>query len=99
MPMKETTWIIDSRSGALTVEGMSQAEVMRLTADILPTGTSINCSRPINLEPLRISSAHIANAEHSLRRFRIYHDSVVEGPGCRSAVGAAGCLWRCLPRR
>ena len=94
--MKETTWIIDSRSGALTVEGLPQAELMRLTADILPVGTSINCARPINIEPLRTSSSRVANDEPSLRVFRIYHNSVVEGPGRRSVLQTAGCLLRCI---
>ncbi len=94
--MKETTWIIDSRSGALTVEGLTQAESMRLTVDMLPAGTSINCARPINIEPLRLSSTHAANGEPSLRVFRIYHNSVVEGPGRRSVLQTAGCLLRCI---
>ncbi|MCI0388076.1 MAG: radical SAM protein [Acidobacteria bacterium] len=94
--MKETTWIINSRSGALTIEGLSQAELMRLTADILPLGTSINCARPINIEPLRLTSAHVANGEPSLRVFRVYHNSVVEGPGRRSVLQTAGCLLRCV---
>ena len=94
--MKETTWIIDSRSGALTVEGLPQAELMRLTADILPAGTSINCARPINIELLRLSSSHTANGEPSLRVFRVYHNSVVEGPGRRSVLQTAGCLLRCI---
>src|SRR5262245_43451778 len=94
--MKETTWIIDSRSGALTVEGLPQAELMRLTADFLPAGTSINCARPINIEPLRTSSSRVANDEPSLRGFRIYHNSVVEGPGRRSVLQTSGCLLRCI---
>jgi hypothetical protein len=68
--MKETTWIIDSRSGALTVEGLTQAELMRLTADMLPAGTSINCARPIKVEPLRISSSCVAKDEGSGAIFR-----------------------------
>ncbi len=94
--MKETTWIIDSRSGALTVEGLRQTELMSLTADILPAGTSINCARPINIEPLGHSSPQPANGEPSLRVFRIYHNSVIEGPGRRSVLQTAGCLLRCI---
>src|SRR6266542_6619347 len=94
--MKETTWIIDSRSGALTVEGLRQTELMSLTADILPAGTSINCARPINIEPLGHSSPQPANGEPSLRVFRIYHNSVIEGPGRRSVLQTAGCLLHCV---
>lgn len=91
--MKETTWIIDSQSGALTVEGLRQAELTRLAADILPAGASINCARPINIEPLRNSSTTTGGP--SLRVFRIYHHSVVEGPGRRSVLQTSGCLTLC----
>jgi anaerobic ribonucleoside-triphosphate reductase activating protein len=94
--MRETTWIIDIRSGNLTVEGLRQSELRELAADILPSGASVNCARPINIEPLRLSSPHAANGEPSLRVFRIYHNSVVEGPGRRSVLQTAGCLLRCI---
>lgn len=93
--MKETTWIIDSQSGALTVEGLQQSDLMRLAADLLPSGKSVNCARPINIEPLRNSSIRISTGEPSLRVFRIYHNSVIEGPGRRSVVQTSGCLRRC----
>jgi anaerobic ribonucleoside-triphosphate reductase activating protein len=94
--MKETTWIIDFPSGHLTVEGLRRLELEELAADLLPAGKSVNCARPINIEPLRISSACAANDEPSLRVFRIYHNSVVEGPGRRSVLQTAGCLLRCI---
>ena len=93
--MRETTWIIDSQSGALTIEGLQQSELAQLTADLLARGKPVNCARPINIEPLRLSSAHAANDEPSLRVFRIYHNSVVEGPGRRSVVQLSGCEKRC----
>jgi anaerobic ribonucleoside-triphosphate reductase activating protein len=93
--MRETTWIIDSQSGALTIEGLQQSELAQLTADLLARGKPINCARPINIEPLRLSSTHSANDEPSLRVFRIYHNSVVEGPGRRSVVQLSGCEKRC----
>jgi anaerobic ribonucleoside-triphosphate reductase activating protein len=94
--MRETTWIIDIHSGDLTVEGLRRSELRELAADILPSSASVNCARPINIEPLRLSSAHAANGEPSLRVFRIYHNSVVEGPGRRSVLQTAGCLLRCI---
>lgn len=93
--MKETTWIIDSQSGELTVEGLQQSELIRLAADLLPSGKSVNCARPISIQSLRNSSAHISTGEPSLRVFRIYHNSVVEGPGRRSVLQTAGCNLRC----
>lgn len=93
--MKETTWIIDSQSGELTVEGLQQSELIRLAADLLPSGKSVNCARPINIQTLRSLSTHISTGEPSLRIFRIYHNSVVEGPGRRSVLQTAGCNIRC----
>jgi anaerobic ribonucleoside-triphosphate reductase activating protein len=93
--MKETTWIIDSQSGELTIEGLQQSELIRLAADLLPSGKSVNCARPINIQTLRNKPAHISTGESSLRVFRIYHNSVVEGPGRRSVLQTAGCNLRC----
>jgi anaerobic ribonucleoside-triphosphate reductase activating protein len=93
--MRETTWIIDAQSGALTVEGLRQSELAQLAADLLAPGKQVNCARPINIEPMRLSSGHAANDEPSLRVFRIYHNSVVEGPGRRSVVQLSGCEKRC----
>jgi len=67
----------------------------QLTADLLPPGKQVNCARPINIEPLRTSSTHNSNGGPSLRVFRIYHNSVAEGPGRRSVLQTSGCLTRC----
>ena len=93
--MRETTWIIDIHSGDLTVEGLRQSELSGLAADILPSGASVNCARPIRIEPLRNSSTRGSSGEPSLRVFRIYHNSVIEGPGRRSVLQTSGCLTRC----
>ena len=93
--MRETTWIIDIHSGDLTVEGLRQSELRELAADILPSGASVNCARPINIEPLRNSPIRNSSGGPSLRVFRIYHNSVVEGPGRRSVLQTVGCLTRC----
>jgi anaerobic ribonucleoside-triphosphate reductase activating protein len=93
--MRETTWIIDSQSGALTVEGLHQSELAQLATDLLAPGKQVNCARPINIEPLRLSSAQAMNDEPSLRVFRIYHNSVIEGPGRRSVAQLSGCEKHC----
>jgi len=93
--MKETTWIIDSQSGELTVEGLQQSELTQLTADLLPSAKAINCARPINIQSLLNTSTHTSAREPTLRVFRIYHNSVVEGPGRRSVLQTAGCYLRC----
>ena len=92
---KETTWIIDPHTGILTAEGLSQAEIKTLAADLLPTGKQVNCARPIGIRPLSVSPTLIEASEPSLRIFRIYHGSVVEGPGRRSVVQTSGCMRGC----
>jgi anaerobic ribonucleoside-triphosphate reductase activating protein len=93
--MSETTWIIDAQSGELTVEGLQQSELVGLAADLLQAGKQVNCARPINIEPLKGSSTRIAEEKPTIRVFRIYHNSVVEGPGRRSVLQMVGCPIRC----
>jgi anaerobic ribonucleoside-triphosphate reductase activating protein len=93
--MKETTWIIDTASGALTVEGMSESELARLADDLLTAPSHVNCARPVNAPPARRVSARVGCDEPSLRVHRIYHGSVVEGPGRRSVLQLMGCTLRC----
>jgi anaerobic ribonucleoside-triphosphate reductase activating protein len=93
--MKETTWIIDPNTGALTVEGLNQADLTALAAGLLPTGKQINCARPMNVEPFNSSATLTEASGASLRVFRIYHGSVVEGPGRRSVAQLSGCDRHC----
>ena len=93
--MNETTWIIDAQSGDLTIEGLQQSELVELVADLLPPGKQVNCARPINIEPLRGPSTRVAGERPTVRIFRIYHNSVVEGPGRRSVVQFSGCEKQC----
>jgi anaerobic ribonucleoside-triphosphate reductase activating protein len=93
--MKETTWIVDPHTGVLTVEGLSQADLKSLAADLLPAGKQVNCARPIDVRPFSNSSRLKVSNEPLLRVFRIYHNSVVEGPGRRSVVQFSGCEKRC----
>jgi anaerobic ribonucleoside-triphosphate reductase activating protein len=93
--MKETTWIIDTASGALTVEGMSESELTRLADDLLAAPSHVNCARPVNVPPARRVRAKVGCDEPSLRVHRIYHGSVVEGPGRRSVLQLMGCTLRC----
>jgi anaerobic ribonucleoside-triphosphate reductase activating protein len=93
--MPETTWIIDEKSGELTVEGLRRSELIGLADDLLPPGKQVNCARPIDIEPLRGSSTGAVKEGVRLRVFRIYHNSVVEGPGRRSVIQLSGCEKRC----
>ena len=93
--MKETTWIIDKATGALTIEGLTDSELRKVASDLLPAPSHVNCARPVDAPPAIHSSAATGVAEPTLRVFRIYHNSVVEGPGRRSVVQLAGCKLLC----
>ncbi|MCA1626070.1 MAG: radical SAM protein [Acidobacteria bacterium] len=93
---KETTWIIDHATGALTVEGLTERELLSVASDLLPEAAHVNCARPINAPPVQMGSPATAVAEEdSLYVFRVYHGSVVEGPGRRSVAQLSGCPILC----
>lgn len=96
--MREITWLIDQATGALTVEGWSNAELAQLAGDLLPPSTPVNCARPLNAAPLTLSRAQHpppAKGAAQLRVYRLYHGSLVDGPGRRSVVQVAGCDRSC----
>lgn len=93
--MKDLTLIIDEATGALTVEGLGAGELRDLAADLLPAPTLVNCARPVNVPPVTGACAVATPDEPALRVHRIYHGSVVEGPGRRSVVQLQGCERRC----
>lgn len=95
-PAKETTWIIDHATGTLTVEGLTERELLSVASDLLPEAAHVNCARPINAPPVKVKSKATAVAEEgSLHVFRVYHGSVVEGPGRRSVAQLSGCPILC----
>jgi anaerobic ribonucleoside-triphosphate reductase activating protein len=94
--MREITWIIDQATGTLIVEGLNDSEFTELASDLLSQAEHINCARPALVPPLPVLRANEQLDEPSLRVFRIYHNSVVDGPGRRSVVQLAGCLLRCV---
>lgn len=93
--MKEITWLIDKTTGQLIVEGLSVSEVEALTNDLLLKSQPVNCARPINEPPLKVSRLSYDTKEPTLRVYRIYHHSVVEGPGRRSVIQLQGCKRFC----
>jgi anaerobic ribonucleoside-triphosphate reductase activating protein len=93
--MRETTWIIDGATGALTVEGLSESDFAGIASDLLPAPSHVNCARPVNAPPTVGALALATLGDPILRVYRIYHGSVVEGPGRRSVVQLAGCHLRC----
>lgn len=91
--MTELTWILDPRTGQLVVEGLTAEEASALAGDLLPPAREVNCARPLSAAPLPVAS-------HSgppwVRVARIYHGSVVDGPGRRSVCQFQGCERSCV---
>lgn len=96
--MKEMTWIVDVATGTLTVEGLSDGDFARFASDLLPEPKHVNCARPIDVPPIKdkVATSSSAGEDECLRIFRVYHHSVVEGPGRRSVVQFSGCDRRCI---
>jgi anaerobic ribonucleoside-triphosphate reductase activating protein len=88
----ELTWILDPTTGALVAEGITVAELSGLAGDLLPAPRQLACARPLDSPPL---PARTGAAAVSLRVARIYHGSVVDGPGRRSVAQMQGCPIRC----
>ena len=93
--MTELTWIVDPTTGELTVEGLSLEEASRLLGDLLPCPHRLDCARPLVSVPLPLPSDVAEPTIAKLRVLRLYHGSVVEGPGRRSVLQVAGCPIRC----
>lgn len=103
--MTDLTWILDVVTGGLVAEGLTVEEASALADDLLPVGYEINCARPLDTHlhftpsadepyPAELRSQVYASSL-TLRIARIYHDSVVDGPGRRSVVQFQGCPIRC----
>jgi len=90
--VRDVTWILDPATGTLVAEGMDLWEAAALTGDLLPPAQNLNCARPLNSMPL---SSEADTGDPTLRVARLYHGSVVEGPGRRSVVQLQGCPIRC----
>ena len=98
------TCIVDPTTGALTVEGLDRAGWAALAGDLTGPPHEVNCARPAagNDGPLFSRDGGLGGApgaasesERTLRVARIYHGSVVDGPGRRSVVQVQGCPIRC----
>src|SRR5262249_44223723 len=91
-PVTELTWILDPASGELAVEGITAEEASARAGDLLPPPRDVNCARPLTMAPLPASGGPSAP---SVRVARIYHGSVVDGPGRRSVCQFQGCARAC----
>jgi anaerobic ribonucleoside-triphosphate reductase activating protein len=95
--MNEYTLIIDPQSGDLTIEGMTRSESLSLLPELGDTAQMVNCGRPLNTMPLTLAgpASDPVDSTQSMQVYRIYHNSVVDGPGIRSVVQVSGCSIRC----
>ena len=88
------TFILEPDSGKLTAEvsGIPADQLIDLRDD-LGTSQNLNCGKPMqgqSWEP-----GNLKDDRYYIWLHRIYHKSVVDGPGRRSVVQVAGCSIRC----
>jgi len=101
---KEVVFVLEPDVGRVTVE-ISQVpahEVDMLTQD-LGNRVNLNCAKPperpqrnLTILQSQCTSPDRAEADkHAIWLYRLYHNSVVDGPGRRSVAQVAGCSIRC----
>ncbi|HCA58529.1 MAG TPA: hypothetical protein DEP46_11150 [Blastocatellia bacterium] len=100
---KELVFVLEEDGGRLTVE-ISQVSTQQLDelVDDLGNRTGLNCAKPaeknrylpvLNTGPTQLG--RVDSAAFSIWLYRLYHNSVVDGPGRRSVIQTAGCSLRC----
>ncbi|NOT46586.1 MAG: radical SAM protein [Acidobacteria bacterium] len=99
---KEVVFVLEPDAGRVTVE-ISQAPTKALNdlATDLGQRTDLNCAKPADgkryLPVLQTSprGEKLESDSFSIWLYRLYHNSVVDGPGRRSVIQTAGCSIRC----
>jgi len=88
------TFILEPDSGKLTAEvSCISADLLIDLRDDLGTSQNLNCGKP--MEGQSWKPGNLKDDCHNIWLHRIYHNSVVDGPGRRSVVQVAGCSIRC----
>lgn len=100
---KELVFVLEPDVGRVTVE-ISQASdraIDHLVGD-LGTRVNLNCAKPASkerhlpvLQPKPTGIDRLESDPLSIWLYRLYHDSVVDGPGRRSVIQVSGCSLRC----
>jgi anaerobic ribonucleoside-triphosphate reductase activating protein len=93
--MSEFTWILDSYTGDLLVEGISTEEMTPPVGDLLLPGRALFCAAPLALLHLPPASPEEIARSSCIRIAGYYHHSLIEGPGRRSTVKMQGCTTAC----
>jgi len=99
----EVVFVLEPDAGRVTVE-ISQApgRVVNDLAQDLGRRLGLNCAKPASdrrhlpvLQPSPASENESKTDPFSIWLYRLYHNSVVDGPGRRSVIQTAGCSIRC----
>lgn len=99
----EMVFVLEPDVGRVTVE-ISQAPTHAVDdlAGDLGNRKNLNCAKPAEkerylpvLQPRHKSPNEPESASFSIWLYRLYHNSVVDGPGRRSVIQTAGCSIRC----
>ena len=101
---KELVFVMEPDVGRVTVEiSQMQTPAVDDLARDLGVRVNLNCAKPAEKERflpvLQAGSTKLDRPESeafSIWLFRLYHNSVVDGPGRRSVVQVAGCSIRCI---
>lgn len=102
---KEVVFVLEPDVGRVTVE-ISQvpAQASNDLASDLGQRRDLNCAKPADNKrylPVLQSSSPLPDEDRleaksfSIWLYRLYHNSVVDGPGRRSVIQTAGCSIRC----
>lgn len=103
--INEMVFVLEPDVGRVTVEiSQAPAEKVDDLAHDLGSRVNLNCAKPSerpqrNLPILQSQCASPDRTteadKHSIWLYRLYHNSVVDGPGRRSVAQVAGCSIRC----
>lgn len=94
---KGITFILEPDVGKLTTEATEcTTETLADLRSSLGPSRQVNCGKPLEEPgPRSQSIATVDPGNHSIWLYRIYHGSVVDGPGRRSVIQVTGCSIRC----
>ncbi len=89
------TLIRDTVTGKTVLEGVSAEELDELAGDLIAPPRELNCARPLKVATIVHTAAADVTGGPTLRVHKLYHGSMVDGPGRRSVLMVSGCSVRC----
>lgn len=101
---KEVVFVLEPDTGRVTVEfSQISTQTVEELADDLGTQVNLNCAKPAQKErylPVLETGSpkkpeNTESDAFSIWLYRLYHNSVVDGPGRRSVIQLSGCSIRC----